>query len=72
MSVISPDDLLGSAESFATTRTAASGPAGQLPLTPEMLLEEPSGNLFGMTQDAGMGWNPAALGAKEELIQRLE
>ena len=36
-----------------------SGPEGRLPITPEMLLAEPSGNLFGMTQDAGMGWNPA-------------
>ena len=40
------------------TRTKASGPAGRLPLTPAMLIEEPSGNLFGMTQDAGMGWDP--------------
>jgi putative YjhG/YagF family dehydratase len=53
------DDRFGSGDWFKTTRTSASGPAGQLPITPEMLLEEPSGNLFGMTQDAGMGWAPA-------------
>lgn len=32
-----------------------------MPLTAEMLLTEPSGNLFGLTQNAGMGWNPATL-----------
>ncbi|MBV9612541.1 MAG: dihydroxy-acid dehydratase, partial [Acidobacteriaceae bacterium] len=33
-----------------------------------MLLEEPSGNLFGWTQNAGMGWAAEALGAEEVLI----
>jgi putative YjhG/YagF family dehydratase len=33
-----------------------------------MLREEPSGNLFGLTQDVGMGWKPAELGGKEFLI----
>jgi putative YjhG/YagF family dehydratase len=33
-----------------------------------MLLEEPSGNLFGMTQDAGMGWNPAEVARSQILI----
>jgi putative YjhG/YagF family dehydratase len=49
-------------------RTRAAGPAGSLPITPEMLLQRPSGDLFGLAQDAGMGWDPAALGAKEFLI----
>ena len=40
---------------------SADGPSGSLPLTSEMLLEEPSGNIFGMTQNAGMGWNPDEL-----------
>ena len=39
-----------------------------MPLKPEMLIEEPSGNLFGLTQNAGMGWEPAALGGKQVLI----
>jgi len=46
----------------------APGPRGALPLTPEMLLARPSGDLFGWAQDAGMGWDPAALGAREFLI----
>jgi putative YjhG/YagF family dehydratase len=49
-------------------RTSAPGPAGELPLTPEMLRERPSGDLFGWTQDAGMGWNPRELGRKEFLV----
>ena len=48
--------------------THARGPAGALPLTPEMLLTEPSGNLFGMTMNAGMGWDPARMGGPEFLI----
>jgi putative YjhG/YagF family dehydratase len=62
------DDLLGGSERFGTTRASAEGPAGRLPLTPEMLLNEPSGNLFGMTQDAGMGWAPDALWRDQFLI----
>jgi putative YjhG/YagF family dehydratase len=39
-----------------------------LPLTPEMLITEPSGNIFGLTQSAGMGWEPARLRDPEFLI----
>lgn len=45
----------------------AKGPSGVLPLTANMLLSQPSGNLFGWTQDVAMGWEPAGLGAKEFL-----
>lgn len=48
--------------------THARGPAGALPLTAEMLLTQPSGNLFGLTMNAGMGWDPARLGGPEVLI----
>lgn len=48
--------------------TKQTGPAGQLPLTPADLLDRPSGDLFGWTQNAGMGWNPAQLGRPEVLI----
>lgn len=46
----------------------AEGPSGALPLTPQILSTQPSGNLFGWTQNAAMGWNPSSLGAKEFLI----
>lgn len=49
-------------------QTQASGPSGSLPITEEMLLHSPSGDLFGMTQNAGMGWNPAEVGRKQFLI----
>lgn len=43
-------------------------PQGKLPLTPDMLLNRPSGDLFGWTQNAGMGWDPSRLGGKEILL----
>jgi putative YjhG/YagF family dehydratase len=39
-----------------------------VPITAEMLLQRPSGDLFGWAQNAGMGWNPALLRGKEVLI----
>jgi putative YjhG/YagF family dehydratase len=62
------ETILGGGDLLATTRTKARGPEGRLPITPEMLLAEPSGNLFGMTQDAGMGWNPADVARAQVLI----
>ena len=53
---------------FADAKTHAPGPEGRLPITAEMLLTEPSGNLFGLTQNAGMGWEPARLLDPEFLI----
>jgi xylonate dehydratase len=57
-----------SARDIFDIRTQGPGPTGRLPLTPEMLLERPSGDLFGLTQNAGMGWNPSELGRKQFLI----
>ena len=48
--------------------TRAPGPSGSLPLTAEMLRDRPSGDLFGWSQNAGMGWAPAALGGREFLM----
>ena len=53
---------------FLETQTHARGPEGSLPITPEMLLTQPSGNLFGLTQNAGMGWEPTRLLDPEFLI----
>ena len=57
-----------SAPEIFQIQTRASGPAGSLPITEDMLLHSPSGDLFGMTQNAGMGWNPAEVGRKQFLI----
>lgn len=48
--------------------TSAPGPEGALPLDPELLLNAPSGDLFAMSQNVGMGWNPDMLRRKEFLI----
>ncbi len=49
-------------------QTKAKGPAGELPITPDMLINRPSGDLFALSQNAGMGWNPKELNRKEFLI----
>jgi xylonate dehydratase len=48
--------------------THAAGPIGRLPLDAEYLRTAPSGHIFGLSQDAGMGWDPARLRGKEFLI----
>ena len=53
---------------FRETKTHAPGPEGSLPITPEMLLTQPSGNLFGLSQNVGMGWEAARLLDPEFLI----
>ena len=55
-------------EAIYRIRTKAPGPIGKLPVTEDLLLHQPSGNLFGLTQNAGMGWNPSELGRKQFLI----
>ena len=54
--------------SLFDVHSRAPGPQGALPVTPEMLRTRPSGDLFGWSQNAGMGWDPRALGGKEILI----
>jgi putative YjhG/YagF family dehydratase len=56
------------APSLFDIRTRTSGPAGSLPFTADMLRSRPSGDLFGWSQNAGMGWDPAALGGREFLM----
>lgn len=48
--------------------THAEGPKGSLPLTPQLLKDSPSGNIFGMTLNAGMGWEPSKLLGGDVLI----
>ena len=55
-------------ENVCRVVTASPGPRGQLPITAEDLLGRPSGDIFGWTQDVGMGWNPAQLRRPEVLI----
>ena len=55
-------------DSIFDVQTSADGPSGSLPLTDEMLRHRPSGDLFGWTQDAAMGWEPAQLARDEYLV----
>ncbi len=64
---MSNDSFSGSADIYQV-QTKAAGPSGQLPLTAQMLAEAPSGDIFGWTQNAGMGWKPSELGRKQFLI----
>ena len=54
--------------SIFAVQTRVAGPVGSLPLDDEYLRNAPSGDIFGLTQDAGMGWHPAMLRRKEFLI----
>jgi putative YjhG/YagF family dehydratase len=49
-------------------KTTAEGPSGLLPLTPEFLRDRPSGDVFALSQNAGMGWNPSRTRGDEFLI----
>ncbi|MCL4192571.1 MAG: YjhG/YagF family D-xylonate dehydratase [Thermoguttaceae bacterium] len=67
---MSPDtSLLDSGNpALYNTPTHAPGAEGELPLTDDMLRMRPSGDLFGMTQDAGMGWKPSAVAGRQYVI----
>src|SRR5438132_6320364 len=60
--------LLDSDPAIYDVQTSAAGPSGSLPFTEDLLRHAPSGDLFGWSQNAGMGWNPAELNRKEFLI----
>ena len=67
--MISLDVVLeGETTGWGAVGTHARGPEGVLPLSAEMLLKEPSGNLFGLSQNVGMGWEASRLLDPEFLI----
>jgi len=49
-------------------RTTAPGPSGTVPVTADLLKSMSSGDLFGWTQNVGMGLDPKRLGQGEFLI----
>ncbi len=51
-----------------TLRTHAPGPSGQLPLSDEILRTWSSGDLFGLTQNVGMGLDPRRVLGDQYLI----
>ena len=63
-----PDFLDSANPAIYTLRTTAPGPSGRLSLTARRLRAAPSGEIFGLTQNAGMGWDPRKLSGREFLI----
>ena len=61
-------ELLESDPAALEVRTSAPGPGGSLPLTDEMLRHWSSGDLFGLSQNAGMGWKPEEMLGPQFLI----
>ncbi|MFN9852787.1 MAG: YjhG/YagF family D-xylonate dehydratase, partial [Planctomycetota bacterium] len=51
------DRFLANTGPDVAMESSGEGPAGSLPLTDEMLRTWSSGDLFGFTQNAGMGWD---------------
>ncbi len=70
MTASSPDRELweGEPAHWTTVQSCADGPAGKLPFTESQLREAPSGDLFGWSQNAGMGWSPQRMIGPEFLI----
>src|SRR5260370_41098702 len=60
--------LAAGGEELYQLKTKAAGPAGSLPLTAGMLRERPSDDIFGLSEDDGMGWEPSEVGRKHFLI----
>jgi xylonate dehydratase len=61
-------DLVETPPAALQVTTKAAGPSGALPLSDEMLRTLPSGDLFGLSQNAGMGWNVAEMLGPQYLI----
>ena len=55
-------------EKLYDVTTHATGPIGMLPLDEDYLRDSPSGDIFGLSQNAGMGWTPRHLRRREFLI----
>ena len=68
-SLLSFEAVVGQSDpAIYNIQSSAPGPEGSLPLTGDMLRESPSGDLFGLSQNVGMGWSPKALKRREYLI----
>lgn len=62
------DSLLAGSPALFEIISKAHGPSGELPLSEDLLINSPSGDLFGWSQNVGMGWDPAELTRTQVLI----
>ncbi len=66
---ITLEDILDSKDDgIYDITTNAPGPQGSLPLTENLLADSPSGDIFGMSENAGMGWEPSELTREQFLL----
>jgi len=65
---LNPGLLEPADESFLRVTTRAAGPVGSLPIDDDMLRHWPSGDLFGLSQNAGMGWSPREMTGPQFLL----
>ena len=66
---ISLEDVLDSKDDgIYNVTTNAPGPQGRLPLTRNLLADAPSGDVFGMSQSVGMGWEPSKSDREQFLL----
>ena len=67
---ISSSDIFGDSTESQSWKfnTHSKGPSGKLPFTKDFLINNSSGDHFGMSQNAGMGWNPEELLRNQFLI----
>jgi len=63
-----PGFLDSSDEAVYKLTTTIKGPEGRLPFDGDHLASAPSGEIFGWSQNVGMGWRPDLLGRDEYLI----
>ncbi len=63
------EEILDSGDpALHTAEVAAAGPQGSLPFRDDDLLERPSGDNFGWSQDVAMGWSPDQLRRPQVLV----
>jgi putative YjhG/YagF family dehydratase len=55
-------------EGIYNITTSSAGPQGQLPLTENRLVESPSGDIFGMIHNVGMGWETSKTDREQFLL----
>ena len=66
---INLEDILDSSDDgIYNIATNAQGPQGELPLTENLLKDSPSGDIFGMSQSAGMGAEPSKSNQEQFLL----
>jgi putative YjhG/YagF family dehydratase len=63
-----PDFLTVSPDDIYNQPTSASGPGGSLPLTADEMRTWSSGDIFGLTQDSGMGMTPALMKQDQVMV----